>query len=176
MSSAAAECAAQAPADDVAVIAPETEAEVTRSSPLIPKVEVTRSSPLIPNLPPNLPDGASRKVIDPEAIAAYAAASAAAAALAAAGANVAAAAASNAAFVALADDDNAVHLPGFWTTLVPRSPTSTAGSVQAPRDAHRPVVAESSGGRRCEALAVPRAAVVAVSCSSGFCFPVALHI
>ena len=100
-SSAAVECPSQASADDAAVIAPETE------------VKVTRSPPVILNLPPNLADCASRKVIDPEAIAAYAAASSAAAALAAAGANVAAAAASNAAFVALADDDNAVHLPGF---------------------------------------------------------------
>ena len=155
-SSAAVECPSQASADDAAVIAPEIE------------VEVTHSLPLVPILPPSLADVASRKVIDPEAIAAYAAASSAAAALAAAGANVAAAAASNAAFVALADDDNAVHLPGFRTTLVPHSPTATAGSVQAPRDAHRPVVAESSGGRRCEALAAHRAAVVAVSCSSGF--------
>jgi hypothetical protein len=101
MSSAAVECLTQAPADDAAVIAPEIE------------VEVTHSLPLVPILPPSLADVASRKVIDPEAIAAYAAASSAAAALAAAGANVAAAAASNAAFVALADDDNAVHLPGF---------------------------------------------------------------
>ena len=101
-SSAAVECPSQASADDAAVIAPETEVKVTRSPPII-----------LNNLPPNLADCASRKVIDPEAIAAYAAASSAAAALAAAGANVAAAAASNAAFVALADDDNAVHLPGF---------------------------------------------------------------
>jgi hypothetical protein len=66
----------------------------------------------ISQIPPPLnlshPVTASGKIFDPDAIAAYEAASAAAAALAAAGANVAAAAAANAAAVALADDESAV--------------------------------------------------------------------